>query len=71
MAQCSNNASTPSLSLLHLMEAKSLEQADLVKILGSAKIVTKIINSELEVTKEQAEALGKIFHVDTSLFILK
>ncbi|MBL1203473.1 MAG: transcriptional regulator [Nostoc sp. GBBB01] len=65
------NASTPRSRLLHLMEARSLEQADLVEIIGSSEIVAKVINGELEITKEQAEALGKFFHVDTSLFILE
>jgi len=65
------NVSTPRSRLLHLMEARSLEQADLVEILGSSEIVAKIINGELEITKEQAEALGKFFHVDVSLFILE
>lgn len=64
------NSSTPHSRLLHLMEARSLEQGDLVKILGSTEIVTKVINGELKLTKEQAEALGKFFHVDASLFIL-
>ncbi|MBE8988569.1 helix-turn-helix domain-containing protein [Nostoc sp. LEGE 12450] len=63
------NSSTPYSRLLHLMEARSLEQADLVEILGSSEIVTKIINNELEITKKQAEALGKFFHVESSLFI--
>ena len=61
--------STPQSRLKHLMEARSLEQSDLVEILGSSEIVTKIMNSELEITKEQAEALGKFFHVEPSLFI--
>jgi HTH-type transcriptional regulator / antitoxin HigA len=64
------NVSTPRSRLKHLMEARSLKQADLVEILDSSEIVTKIINGELEITKEQAEALGKFFHVDVSLFIL-
>ncbi|MEA5599713.1 transcriptional regulator [Nostoc sp. UHCC 0252] len=64
------NSSTPYSRLLHLMEARGLEQADLVEILGSSEIVTKIINGKLEITKEQAEALGEFFHVDASLFIL-
>ncbi|MBE8997481.1 transcriptional regulator [Nostoc sp. LEGE 12447] len=64
------NSSTPRSRLLHLMEARTLEQADLVEILGSSEIVTKIMNGELEITKKQAEALGKFFHVDASLFIL-
>ncbi|MFN6515368.1 MAG: hypothetical protein RMY29_012855 [Nostoc sp. CreGUA01] len=46
-----------------------MEQSDLVEIIGSSEIVAKVINGELEITKEQAEALGKFFHVDGSLFI--
>ncbi|MFN6535329.1 MAG: type II toxin-antitoxin system HigA family antitoxin [Nostoc sp. EkiNYC01] len=65
------NVSTPRSRLLHLMEARSLEQADLVEIIGSSEILTKVLNGELEITKEQAEALGKFFHVDGSLFILE
>jgi HTH-type transcriptional regulator / antitoxin HigA len=65
------NSSTPRSRLLHLMEARGLEQADLLEILGSSEIVTKIMNSELEITKEQAETLGKFFHVEPSLFILE
>lgn len=63
------NSSTSYSRLLHLMEARGLRQADLVEILGSSEIVTKIMNSELEITKKQAEALGKFFHVEPSLFI--
>ncbi|MEH2401093.1 helix-turn-helix domain-containing protein [Nostoc sp.] len=63
------NVSTPCSRLKHLMEARSLEQADLVEILGSSEIVTKIINGELQITEEQAEALGKFFHSDANLFI--
>ncbi|MEH2377174.1 MAG: transcriptional regulator [Nostoc sp.] len=63
------NVSTPRSRLLHLMEARSLEKSDLVEIFGSSEIVTKVINGELGITKEQAEALGKLFHVDASLFI--
>lgn len=65
------NVSTPHSRLKHLMEARSLEQADLVEILGSSEIFTKIMNGELEITKKQAEGLGKFFHVDASLFILE
>ncbi|WP_226889004.1 helix-turn-helix domain-containing protein [Nostoc sp. MG11] len=63
------HVSTPSLRLKHLMEARSWEQADLVQIIGSSEILAKIIDGELEITEEQAEALGKFFHVDGSLFI--
>jgi HTH-type transcriptional regulator / antitoxin HigA len=65
------NVSTPQSRLKHLMEARSLEQPDLVEVLGSSEIVTKVINGELEITKVQAQAFGKFFHVDASLFILE
>ncbi len=63
------NVSTPQSRLKHLMDARSLVQADLVEILGSREIVAKVINGELEITKEEAEALGKFFHINASLFI--
>jgi HTH-type transcriptional regulator / antitoxin HigA len=64
------NTSTPHSRLLHLMEARGLSEADLVAIIGSSEIVAKVINSELEITPEQAKILGEFFHVDASLFIL-
>jgi len=63
------NSSTPHSRLKHLMEARSLEQAVLVEILGSIEIVDKVINGDLKISRQQAEALGKFFHVDASLFI--
>lgn len=63
------NTSTPHSRLLHLMEARSLSKIDLIEIFGSSEIVDKVISGELEITKQQAEALGSFFHVDASLFI--
>ncbi len=63
------NASTPYSRLLHLMDARSLEPADLVEIMDTIEIATQIINNQLEITKKQAEALGKFFHVNPSLFL--
>ena len=63
------NASTPHSRLLHLMDARNLEAADLVEIMDTIEIVTQIINNQLEITKKQAEALGKFFHVNPSLFL--
>lgn len=51
------------------MDARSLEPADLVGIMDTIEIVTQIINNQLEITKKQAEALGKFFHVNPSLFL--
>ncbi|MGH8002245.1 MAG: helix-turn-helix domain-containing protein [Brasilonema sp.] len=63
------NASTPHSRLLHLIEARSLEKADLVKILGSRDVTAEVVNGQLEISKEQAEALGEFFQVNPSLFL--
>ena len=65
------NASTPQSRLIHLMEAKSLEPADLIEIIGSIEMVNELINGQLDITKKQAEALAKFFHVNPGLFFLK
>ncbi len=63
------NASTPHSRLVHLMDARSLELADLVEIIGTIEMVTEIVNGQLEIAKKQAEALGNFFHVNPSLFL--
>jgi HTH-type transcriptional regulator / antitoxin HigA len=63
------NASSPQSRLLHLMEARNLTEADLVPVLDSQEIVQQFMSGKIELTHEQAEALGKFFHVDASLFI--
>ncbi|MEG4841694.1 transcriptional regulator [Microcoleus sp. B9-D4] len=63
------NASTPHSRLLHLMDARSLQLADLVEIIGTVETVTEIVNGQLEISKKQAEALGKFFHVNPGLFL--
>ncbi|MGM3307543.1 helix-turn-helix domain-containing protein [Anabaena sp. WFMT] len=62
------NVSTPRSRILHLLEARDLEIGDLVPILGSSELVSQVINGEVKVTREQAEMLGKFFHIDGSLF---
>jgi HTH-type transcriptional regulator / antitoxin HigA len=63
------NYSTPDSKLFHLMDARSIEAEDLGEIMGSSEVVVEIINDRLEITKKQAEALGKFFHVDPGLFL--
>ncbi|BAZ50439.1 hypothetical protein NIES4103_30550 [Nostoc sp. NIES-4103] len=41
------NSSTPHSRLLHLMEAQSLTQNDLVNILGDDEVVNQVINGQL------------------------
>lgn len=62
------NASTPHSRLLHLMEARSLEKSDLVKILGARDVTAEVVNGQVEISKKQAEVLGEFFQVDPSLF---
>jgi HTH-type transcriptional regulator/antitoxin HigA len=52
------------------LEAQDLEIGDLVPVLGSSELVSQVINGEVGVTREQAEMLGKFFHVDASLFVV-
>lgn len=63
------NTSTPKSRLLHLMDARSLEAEDLVEIMGSSEAVVEVINDRVEISKKQAEALGRFFHVDPRLFL--
>ncbi|WYL96546.1 MAG: transcriptional regulator [Gloeotrichia echinulata IR180] len=63
------NTSTPHSRLLHLMEAREMEKADLVKILGMREVVTEIVNGQRKISKEQAQTLGEFFQVDPSLFL--
>ncbi len=63
------DASTPRSRLIHLMETQSLKEADLVEIFGSSETFNAVINGKLKINKEQAQALGNLFHVEPSLFI--
>ncbi len=63
------NKSTPHSRMLHLMEAQDITKENLAKVLGSSEIVERIINGDLEITSQQALALGNLFHVNSSLFL--
>lgn len=63
------NASTPHSRLLYLMEARSLETADLVEMLGAREVTAEVVNGEVEISRKQAEVLGEFFQVDPSLFL--
>jgi HTH-type transcriptional regulator/antitoxin HigA len=62
------NSSTPRSRLLHLLEARNLQQSDLASILGSRELASQIVSEECAIAREQAEILGEFFHVDPSLF---
>jgi HTH-type transcriptional regulator / antitoxin HigA len=63
-------ASTPHSRLLHLMEARSLDCADLVSVLGSIEISKAVVEEQSQIDLEQASALGQFFHIDPRLFIV-
>ncbi|MEB3218174.1 MAG: transcriptional regulator [Nostocales cyanobacterium 94392] len=63
------NKSTPRSIMLHLMEAQDKNKEILIPIFGSIENVDKVINGELEITSQQAQELGSLFHVDASLFM--
>ncbi len=59
----------PHSMLLHLMEAQNTKAADLAEVIGVDKdIVLEIINSNRDIDKNWAKALGEFFHV-SPLFI--
>jgi HTH-type transcriptional regulator / antitoxin HigA len=55
--------------LLHLMEARNMEQEELVGVIGSRGVVSEIVNGKRSIGKAQAKVLGQFFHVSPSLFI--
>jgi HTH-type transcriptional regulator / antitoxin HigA len=63
------NKSTPHSRMIHLMEAQNLTKENLVQVFGSDEIVDQITNGNLPITSQQALALGRLFHVDSSLFL--
>lgn len=59
---------TPHSLLLHLMEARNLEEVDLVEVIGSHELTSEIVSGKRAIDPEQAKVLGKFFYVDPSLF---
>lgn len=62
-------ASTPHSMLLFLMDQRQIDLAYLVGVLGSKEVVSDVVNGKVDISNEQAKALGDFFHVDPSLFI--
>ncbi len=60
---------TPHSMLLHLMEASSIKQENLVGVIGSRGVVSEVVNGKRSISKAQAKALAKFFSVDVGLFI--
>ena len=63
------NASTPHSMLLHLMDAQSLQEEDLIPVFGSRDVTSEILNRRRDISPEQAKALAEFFRVDADLFL--
>lgn len=61
---------TPAQMLRHLMEARNLQQKDIVHLFnGSAGRASEAIHGVREISKAQAKALADFFRVSPELFI--
>ena len=60
---------TPHSMLLYLMESNDIKQENLVGVIGSRGVVSKIVNGKRSISKAQAKALAEFFSVDVGLFI--
>lgn len=55
--------------LRELMAARSLKQSDLLHIFKSKGIASEVVNGKRGISKAQAKALAKFFHVSVEMFI--
>lgn len=62
-------ATSPQETLQELMEARGLKQSDLWELFGSKGIASEVINGKRSISKAQAKALGKFFHVSPVMFL--
>jgi len=60
---------TPQQAVKAIMNANSLTQADLGKIIGSESALSMFLKGQRELSKSHIKALVARFHVDANLFI--
>ena len=60
---------TPRQVLQHLMEQRRLKQADLVRLFGTASIVSEVLSGKREINARHARQLSNFFGLSTDLFI--
>ena len=63
--------STPNSSSMvrHLMDARDLEESDLIPILGSATAVSEILMNQRPIKYDEARKLADFFRVEMDLFL--
>ena len=60
---------TPRQVLQHLMEQRRLKQADLVRLFGTASIVSEVLSGKREINSRHARELSTFFGLPADLFI--
>ena len=55
--------------LLFLMEQRDMQSADLVDIFGSISVVEDVMAGRVQIDRSMSESLGRLFRVDSMLFI--
>ena len=60
---------SPHSMLRHLMDTNEMTPEQLVGVLGSTDVVSKIINGTHDISISQAKAFANFFSVDVSVFI--
>jgi HTH-type transcriptional regulator / antitoxin HigA len=58
----------PLFALRFLMDQHELKQKDLVKVFGTASIVSEVLSGKRELNKEHIKRLSRRFHVSPELF---
>lgn len=61
-------AATPHSMLLFLMEQQDLKPSDLVSVFGAEEVFSAVINGDRGINQTEANALGKLFHVESGVF---
>jgi hypothetical protein len=51
------------------MDRRDMQPSDLVHIFGSIKAVEDVLTGKAEIGRSSADLLGKLFHVDSLLFV--
>lgn len=60
---------TPRQVLHHLMEQRRLKQSDLVRLFGTASIVSEVLSGKREINARHARELSNFFGLPAGLFI--
>ena len=53
----------------HLMEARDLEEADLIPVLGTQEKIAEILTDKRAIELDEARKLAKFFRVDLNLLL--